>query len=394
MAIKLSRGSSRGTFPQPPAPKLFRNIAVTFVLITVAVIAIALWTSSVKARVYVKVDKEPVAMDAMIEIAPSPMQNQIQGRVVNGSFAEAKEFTVEVKEVADVVAREPSITTGKVKIINNYSKDQPLVVKTRLHTADKKQFRIQDSVVVPAGGSVEVTAVSDEAGFQYEIPVKTKLTIPGLWDGLQDKIYAESLTAFSGGGIPKGPVRIVTADAVTGAYDELYGIALEKAKQTLILEAGADPAWESVFLVTEAKKQSNAAVGEEADSFLAQVKLDVTAVFFPKDDVVALVQTRLQEKMPQGYTLGDVDMAQITFRLEGADETRGVATLAVSAEANSQLTESSPALKKDGIVGLPLDEVIRKWSAIDGVQEVDVILEPSWVHRLPSMKDKISVIVK
>lgn len=394
MALKLSRGVARGSFPQPPASKLFRNIAVTFVLITIAVISIALWTSSVHATIFVTVTKEPVSVDATVEVAPSPMTGQINGRVVNGTFAEAKEVTVQAVEPTQPITPKPTKTTGRVRIINNYSKAQPLVATTRLLTADNKLYRITESVTVPSGGVVEVDAVSDQEGFEYELTSSIRMTIPGLWEGLQDKIYAETITSFKGETSSDGPVKIVTADAIAKAQEELYAVALERAKETLVLEAGADPSWESVFLVTESKKQSNAAAGQNADSFLAQVKVSVTGVFFPKEDIIALIRTKLNEKMPQGYSLSDVDMAQITFKLESTDEERGVATLALSAEANSQLTENSPALKKDLIVGLPMDEVIRKWSAIDGVEEVDITLEPSWVHRLPSMKDKITVNVK
>jgi hypothetical protein len=394
MAIKLSRGMSRGSFPQPPAPKLFRNIAVTFVLITIAVIAVALWTSSVKATVTVTATQEPVSVDAVIDIAASPQANQIRGRVVSGSYVEAKEYAVTPTEVDVTAPKVATKTTGRVKITNNYSKAQPLVATTRLLTKDGKLFRINKSVNVPVGGSVEVDATSDEVGFEFEIAKGQRLTIPGLWEGIQDKIYAESVTAFAGEGQESGPVTMVTADAIANAQEELYTAALETAKRTLVLEAGADPNWESVFIVNESKKQSNAAPGQKMDMFMAQVRVSVTGVFFPKEDVAALVRSKLSEKLPEGYSLSDVDMAQISFKLEDANADNSTAKLSVSAEAMSRLTETSSVFRKDTIVGLPMDEVIRKWSAIDGVQEVDVKLQPSWVHRLPSMKDKITINVQ
>ncbi len=393
MAIKLSHGVSRSTFPQPAAPKMFRNIAVTFVLVTIAVIAVALWTSSVKAVVTVSVAEELVSVDAIVDIAASPEPNQIRGRVVSGSYVEAKEYEVTPVEIGEEVARTPTKTMGRVKIINNYSKDQPLIATTRLLTADNKLYRISKNVNVPAGGSVEVEIASDKEGFEFEIGSGIKMTIPGLWEGLQDKIYAETITNIVGEGSASGPITMVTADAIAKAQEELYAAALETAKKTLILEAGANPAWESVFLVTESKKQSNAAAGQIMDRFMAQVRVSVTAVFFPKEDVASLVRAKLTQKLPEGYSLSDVDMSQISFKLEKADESKSMATLAVKAEAMSKLTADSSVFRKDTIVGLPMDEVIRKWSAIDGVKEVNVSLQPNWVQRLPSMKDKITVVI-
>lgn len=390
MGIKITRGHTGG-FPQPPTPKLFRNIAVTFVLVTLGVIGVALWTSSVKAKVMVKVKREPVAIDTVMDISSSPISGQIKGRVVSGTFTEAKEFVVSVVSTTVAVNPEPSKTSGTVKIINKYSKPQPLVAKTRLLTADNRLYRITDSVNVPAGSSVEVKAESDEVGDKYKLKAGTGFAIPGLWKDLQTLIYAESVTDFNPPGGSSGPRKMVTADSLAKAHEELYAAALEKAKQTLIVEAGADPAWESIFLINNYQKQSNAATGQEIDSFLAQVRVGVTAVFFPREDVAALIRSRLSEKIPEGYALDNFDFSRVSFRLESADADKGSALLAVSAQAESKLTDASPALRKDLIVGLPGDEVIRKWSALDGVEEVDVILEPSWVHRLPTMKDKINL---
>lgn len=395
MGIKITR-SPAAHFPQPPTPKLFRNIAVTFVLVTVAVIGVALWTSSVKAKVIVKVKHNPVNVDTTLDIANAPSSGQIKGKVVSGTFTEAKEFVVSAVSTTVAAATAPTKATGKVKIINNYSKDQPLVVKTRLLTADGRLYRITKTVDVPSGGSVEVEAASDEVGSQYALPVGTKLTIPGLWKDIQNLIYAETVTPF-GNAVSRstdGTVKVITTEALSKSQDELYAAALDKARQTLSVEAGADQAWESVFLVSNSQKQSNAAVGQEADSYLAQVKVTVTAVFFPKEDVVTFIRTRLGDKIPEGQSMGDFDFSKASFKLENADPAKGTARLSVSAEAQSQLTADSQALRKDLIVGLPSDEVIRKWSALDGVDQVDVELQPSWVHRLPSMKDKISVIIE
>lgn len=392
MGPNLSRGMSGGGFPEPPTSKLFRNIAVTFVLIAIAVIAIAVWTSTVRADIHVTAKPKPVAMETEIEIATSPGTQQLKGHIVSGSFVESMEVPVEKVSSSTAVVSAHSKTQGRVRIRNNYSKKQPLVKTTRLLTADNKLFRITENVEVPAGGSMEVDAISDEAGGEFVIPSGVRMTIPGLWIDLQELIYAESITAFKGEG--GGAMHLVTAEAMSSAYDTLYTNALEKAKGTLELEAGADPEWESIFIVTDSKKQANAAVGQEAERFLAQVRIEVTGVFFPKEDIIAFVRTRLNEKVPEGYILSEIDLERVLFRLEEADKEKGIARLSVSAEAESRLTEDSPFLRKDQIVGLPQDEVVRKWSALDGVETVDITVRPQWVQRLPSMKDKINVYVE
>lgn len=399
MAIKLVNSS--GGFPQPASSRLFRNIAVTFVLITVAVIGVALWTSSVRATIVVKAKRLPVNLDTILEIASVPATGQIKGRVVSGSFVESKEYPIETTtSTVPVAPAQPIKTTGRVRITNTNSKDQPLVATTRLLTSDGKLYRLSKGVTVPAGGTAEVDAASDQPGSQFEVPVGTKFTIPGLWDQLQKMIYAESITSFAMGNSPSGgPRRILTADALARAQQELYATALDRAKQSLNVEAGAPADWYAVYDVAGSSKQSNTAVGQDADKFLAQVKINVTAVFFPKEDVEAYVRTRLNEKLAEGYVLSESTgttpgQLDASFRLESVDTAKSVARLSISAEGQSQLSKNSQTLKKDLIVGLPADEVIRKWSALDGVDQVDITLQPSWVHRLPSMKDKIELIIQ
>lgn len=389
--------SSSGGFPQPASSRLFRNIAVTFVLITVAVIGVALWTSSVRAKIMVKVKRVPVNLDTAVEIASVPATGQIKGRVVSGSFVESKEYPIEATTAtAPIVPAEPAKTTGRVRIVNKNSKEQPLVATTRLLASDGRLYRLTKGVTVPAGGTAEVEAASDKPGKEFELQTGVKLTIPGLWEQLQSLIYAETVTVFSMGEQKDGgPRKFLTADALARAQTELYGTALDKAKQSLAVEAGAPSDWEAIYVVTASNKQSNTAVGQDADKFLAQVKVNVTAVYFPKEDVAAFVRDRLKDKLPEGYSLSGQDgQLDVSFRLENADTAKSVARLAISAEGQSQLSKNSTALKKDLIVGLPSDEVIRKWSALDGIDQVDVELQPRWVHRLPSMKDKIDVIVE
>jgi len=394
MVIKTPPKPIRNSFPTPPAPKMFRNIAVTFVVITVVVISIAMWTSSVKAFITVKTQKKHIQVATDVNIGSVSADNQIRGVVVDTYYTEPKEYLVKASKIVPEVKPEPSKTKGRVRIVNNYSKDQPLVVKTRLLTKDNKLFRILKTVKVPAGGSVEVEAISDKEGFEFEIKKGEKMLIPGLWKGLQDKIYAQSITDFKGKHSVSGPQKIVTAKAVSDAYDELYKKAFDKAKAILIEEAGADPMWEKTFIVNKVEKQTNAEIGQNTDRFLAKVKIYMTGVFFPKEDVVSLIRSKGKDKLPDGYTIMDIDVNQLKFDIKKIDKQKGLAELKVSSMIDGRLTANSALLKKDLIVGLPQDEVIRKWSALDGVDEVDVELKPSWVNRLPSMKDKITVTVE
>ncbi|MBU1034880.1 hypothetical protein KKD42_03740, partial [Patescibacteria group bacterium] len=269
MSVRHPRRSdlqSRG-FPQPPiAPRLYRNIAMTFLGLTVVIVAVAIWMSSVKATVRIQVKRDLVKLDTIVEIAKSPEDGQLQGRVVEGPFEKIQEFKVKEQAVGNQV----STTTGRVRIKNNYSKEQVLIKTTRLLTSDGKLFRINQTVTVPSGQSIEVDAYSDKVGKEFEIKEGEKFTIPGLWIDLQSLITAEAITAFT----PKaGSAKIVTEADIAEAQKTLEQAVLEQAKGTLAAEASipadklADDCtddskcWTAVYVVNTIENKTNVKAG-------------------------------------------------------------------------------------------------------------------------------------
>ena len=390
----------RPGFPPPPvSTRLYRNIAITFLGLTLVVFIAAFWMSSTRATVRIHVKRDLNNIETTVELAKVPDSGQLQGRVVDGTFDNIQEFTVQVKEGETAIAT----TTGRVRITNNYSQDQPLIKITRLLTSDGKLFRIDKNVTVPAGGSVEVGAYSDQPGQDYVIGAGTTFVIPGLWIDLQKLITAAALTDFSG---IASNAKVVTSAELAEAQKTLEEAVLEQAKKALSAEASvpweklgancasADNCWEGVYLVKSLEKKSNVTAGQVTDRFLAQVKIQVTAVFYPKKDIEVLVSTKLRERLPEGRDLVDFDPGHVIYRLEQADPITEKARLVITAEAYSRLTDQSPLLSKDAIAGLSVEEAKTKLSAVDGADFVEITLKPSWARKIPQQKDKIDLIIE
>jgi hypothetical protein len=368
---------------------MYRNIALTFFGLTILVIGAVIWMSSVRATVRVQVKRDIASIDSSVEIAKSPEQGQLQGRVVEGVFDNIQEF--KVKEASGSVVT--ATTTGRVRITNKYSKAQTLVKTTRLLAGDGKLFRINATVNVPSGQAVEVDAYSDGTGQSYAIPSGTSFTIPGLWIDLQKWITAESITPFTG---KSRAIKVVTAADIGDAQTTLETAVVEQAKKTLIAEAAipadkvssdcpSDQAcWQAVYVVTPMEKKSNVTAGQETDSFLAQVKVKVTAVFYPKKDMELLVRSKLKERLPEGRDVVDFDPSKVVYHLDSPDTSVEKAKVTFRAETSSRLTSQSPALSPKAIAGLPLQEAKDRLSQVDGVEFVEITLRPSWARRLPS----------
>ncbi len=389
MPIRQSRPSFHDTFPATPSSHLYRNIGISFLVLTCLIVVGVLWVSSVRARVTVKVRYDVKQLQGAVEVAKTPEQGQLQGRVVQKSFEKIQEFAV--KEDATVQIPDDVQVRGTVKIINNYSKEQALVKTTRLLTSDGRLYRIDKSVTVPAGQSVTVPAYSDKNGKEYILPAGTKFTIPGLWIDLQKYIYAESVSGFSGG---EQSAKIVTTLDVSEAQKALEDAVFEQAKQALRTEAGVPDDWDAIYSKKMVEKKTNVNPGQQSDQFLASVKMDVAAVFYPKQDMEALVRERLKDGLPDGREIVNFDPSLVVYKLDQFDVANETAKISISAKSSTRLTENSPALSKDAIAGLSIQDAEKKLNDVDGVEKVDIQIKPSWIGKLPNMKDKIEMVIQ
>lgn len=382
------RKRHREPFPAPPNPTIYRNIAYVFVALTLIIVFVSLWLSSVRATVVITAMREPMLIEASVDVAREPREGQIPGRVVQGVFEKVQEFPVSAREgtAVDMPA------TGRVRITNGYSRDQPLVKVTRLLASDGALYRIDDTVVVPAGGSVEVGAYADKPGASFELEkAGVRFTIPGLAESLQTHIYAESVTPFTGG---TRTVSVLTDADVAAATDELQKAIVMTAQKTLRAEAGDASFSESAYLVKVLETNTNIAVGEETDRFLLSLKLDVTGVFYPKEDLNALLQDRLSDRVPEGREVVDYAGAETEFSVGSVDVKSETASVNVAAYVDTKLGTNSPVIAKEVILGLPISEAEARLEDLEGIESVQITVRPSWVRRLPRLKDHITVKVE
>lgn len=431
MPIRGSRRASvvpitAPSFPTPPRPHVYRKIAYTFIAFTVVIVLAVLWLSSARAEITVKAKRDTVSLDGIAEVAKTPIAGQIPGRVVQGVYEKIQEFAVNDTTASTTTSSgtttlsapttAPSVSApnqqlvakGTVRIINKYSRSQTLVKTTRLLTADGKLYRIDKTVTVASNQEVSVGVYADQPGVEYAIG-PTRFTIPGLWIDLQKFIYAQSDEAFvavpSTAPAPK-PVtptavtptvktgKIVTQANIDDAQKMLADAVLEQAKKALAADITDPKLTEVVYIVKMLEQKSNVSSGQAADKFLASVKVDVTAVYYAKEDMLALVRSKLKEKIPAGREFLPLNADAVTYTLKSADAKTETASIQVKADATYRLTENSPSLQKDQFAGKAKADVIAAIQAIDGVDSVNVTITPGWMSKIPTLKDRITLTVQ
>lgn len=291
---------------------------------------------------------------------------ELAGEVITTPVSHQIEFTDYEGESEDAIAR------GNVSIINNYSTDQPLVKTTRLLSEDGVLFRTDETVTVPAGGSVTVSVYADQVGASGNIE-PTKFEIVALWDGLKDNIYAESATAMTGGIIKRVTLTDTLAEqAELQATTELPRAAAADL-QTKTTNGTVDP---TLVMLEETTTSVNPAIGETSNTISATTTTTASTIVFDPAALTTLISA--------DYPTGDI--TKLTYKLEKNNDDILVITGSVPLPINepslnfirrADLTNKTPQQIQDALL------------AYDQVTAVVVQITPFWATRSPSLEQQI-----
>ncbi len=385
---------------QPPAAErksgprsinLYRRIALSFILLTILLLAVVCYFSFVKLTIVLIPSQERVSDNFTVNVYDKDKvkTGAIPAEAVAGIVrnVEIKEDKVFPSSGAEVIGEEVS---GKVTIVNHYNKNQPLVATTRLLSPDNKLFRIKETVNVPAGGSVEAAIYADEPGADMAIG-PTTFTIPGLWAGLQDKIYGESKEKFV---YQEQTKKYVEQSDIDNAVKSLKKDLLARAEK----EIGNDYKDYDQVIYSIDENTVDTAIdgqpGEEKDSFSVNVKTMVTIVAFPDEQISDLAREKISADIPDDKELMDFDQGAITYTLGGYNIDTGVATVKADFEGRTILSPDAQIVDPAKLVGLTRDQLEEYLNSFKEIAGYELDFSPAFISKVPNLVDRISVEIK
>lgn len=385
--------------PKPEMPvKFYRKIAFGFIALTGILVIFAAYFVLSRAEITIVVAKEPVSVDFIADLKEESQEGVVAPRVVvpdeiliTGQLTEtvvsgSREYQTTGKKMAD------SEVGGKITIFNQYSKDQPLVATTRLLSPEGILFRTKRRVDVPAGGKVEVEVYADPP---TEVAVKlgpTRFTIPGLWAGLQDKIFGQSFESMHGG---KQEVKFVTQADLDNAYNDLTQALSNEVVETLKAKMPAAGEILGKVVIKEiSEKRSSLKAGESGDKFTVTLKLKIVGVAFYRMDLESLAFSQLQAKVPAEKELINVDYDGLTFLVEKYDLKSREANIMVHLDGEMALRANLPMFNADKFIGLPREKIIQYLSVYPEIERITIKFSPFWVNKVPQLKNNVKIIIK
>ena len=371
------------------AGSVYRKLAVSFAVLTLILVAAVLYFNFSSLTIVIIPAQEKVSDSSAVEIinqavAVAPPAGQIYGAVKQVPVELTREFSASGQ---DVLGEE---VTGKVTIINNYIKNQPLVATTRLLSGGNKLFRLKDTVNVPAGSRLEAEIYADEAKPELAIG-PSKFTIPGLWAGLQDKIYAESKAPLKFNQKIKYSIKQSDIDnAVKALKNDLLANAKNQVK-----EAYQDYA-QALFAVdnNSVTQEVSGKVGEEKETFSLKMKIMVTVVAFNDEEIFGQARAKLAAILADDKEIVEFSKSDISYALENFNLSQGAATVNVSATAKTTLKDGAKIIKKSNLAGLEVEQLKTYLNSLPEVAGYEIKFFPSFIKKAPSLADRIKIEIK
>lgn len=368
---------------------LYRKIAYSFIVLTLALLAVIFYFSFVKVTIAITPAEERVSNNLIIDVydqskTAAPGKTAVVGAVDRIEVSETKSYSASGR----IAAGEE--TTGMVTIINNYNKSQPLVATTRILSADNKLFRLKNTVNVPAGGSAEAEVYADKPGAEMAIG-PTAFTIPGLWAGLQDKIYAESKTAFV---YNQNAKKIIAQEDIDAGLKDLRSALIAKAEQA-IAEKYKDYD-KSVYTLDEnsVSIDMDGKAGEEKEGVAITMSAAVGVAAFNGEAVEKMAEDKLNAIIASDKKLVEFNKDSIAYSMESHNLDQGVATVNAVFEGKTALGSGDDIIDREKIAGLTRDQLTAFLDSIPGIESYEIKFQPNFIKKVPNLADRVKVEIK
>ncbi len=370
--------------------RIYKKLAVGFIILVLAVSLVAAYFILVKVKIGVTLKNEVVndklSFAVYDQSATTTLPaNALKGLVKRIEIEQSKAWPVSGTEV---IGEEVS---GQMTIYNKYIKNQPLVATTRLLGADGKLFRLKNSVNIPAGGQLQVEVYADQPKADMTVGDE-HFTIPGLWEGLQDKIYAESKAGDIA--YKKRTKGIVSQADIDKAMAEM--------KQALITQAKTEIENSYGDFKTQLYKLDDAAlsseidskVGEEKEQIVIKLKGAVLAVAFNGEEAIALANQQAAAALTGPKQSAGLDMQFSNEDLLKVDAENKTAEVSAPFTGQVTITSLDNLIDKQKLTNLNADQLAAYLKSIPELASFNISFYPPFIHKTPALVDRIEVVLE
>ncbi len=372
---------------------IYRRIAYFFIFLVFILLLTSAYFLLTKVVITLVPDQQRMSNNLIFDVKDKDSDASVSRSSIKGVV---KTMQIEYKKAypasgSEVIGKE---AIGQAIIFNNYSKSQMLVATTRLLSASGQLFRLKNTVNVPAGGSIKVEIYADEPTPEMAIN-PTKFNIPGLWAGLQDKIYAETKEKI----VYQQKIKkhLIQKDIDNGIRDMRQQL-LSKAKTEINKKYNDYD--EVIYNIDDDSIQSSidAEVGDEINEANITMSAKVVVVAFKGQEASALAKKKFITSLSDNKELVNFDQKNIIYSLNNYNDIDGVATINATFEGKISLKKDSSVIDKEKIIGLNKKQLEIYLDNLEDVSGHEIKFYPSFLpdflKKVPRLPERINIKVK
>lgn len=369
---------------------LYKKIAYGFLLATFLLIVVIFYFSFAKLKIKIETDQEIFTNNFILDVydeekyTTPEKSDSILGVVKKINLSETKEYPTSGRKILK------SEVTGKAIIYNHYNKNQPLVASTRLLSPSNQLYRLKKTVDVPAGGSIEVEIYADKSEESMAIG-PSHFIFPGLWSGLQDKIYAENKTSFQ---YKEEIKKSITADDLANAKLDIKNALIEKTKT----EVGQDYAnyGQVIYDILEdtISYQADGKIGEDKEKINLTALAEVVITAFSQEQAEKIALKKTMDTLPDDKKIIDLNKNDLVFSLSNLDYEHGITSLNGSVKANIKFSKFDQIIDKTKIAGKDKKTIDTYLTSLPNIKNYSLSFFPPFTTKAPMLSDQIEISVK
>ncbi|MDO8571063.1 MAG: hypothetical protein Q7R79_00100, partial [bacterium] len=244
-------------------------------------------------------------------------------------------------------------------------------------------------------GSIDVEVQTDQEGGVESLST-SRFTLPGLWPGLQDKIYGQGFVQKNGG---EAQVHVLLTEDLARAKKSLIDKLQEKFIVTLDAPETVGPDFRPKRLVkfidSEIVSVSvSAPLNTRTEQFEVRLTAKMTGILYDEVDMMLKVHEQLRSQLSIGQDLIPPTEQEVSYELGDVNTSQKVVIIKVSAQAGKILGQDMELFNKQKLVGLTGEQIITYFKSYSDITDVSVKFYPLWVTRAPLLVDHVHILMK
>ena len=302
---------------------------------------------------------------------------------------------------------------GEIEVINTSGKTYNFVPYTRFQTQSGLIFRSQESVEILPGSlkqpyktKVLVQAdtldlLGNPVGDIGNIPVNTRLNVPGLNQSSQKSIYATTVQDFTGGTTQVEKfvldsdlksAEVFLLNDLKSKIPDLFESYLQESFKKNNIQLEILNFDEAIQLKNIEYIVDQELIGQKIDGFQGEIKADIYAKAISKKDLENIAKMQLEKSVAPYNNLNFIDFPDMTYRLSRLPlnpkvqiltlVVKGVQTFDLNKHPDFTIDSVTKVLENQkGVLPSDLEEFFRNQEAIS---QSEIEISPFWRKSIPS----------